>query len=107
MPVEKAPVWPVVVTEEPIRLHTERVARSSNRRHWLAQVGDALFLDEFPGRGSFSLLGIGGSRATFIAPGDSALVWKLTSVEDEPNQKTGHGLDRAPFGDPPSRYLRL
>ena len=64
----------------------ERVARSSNRRHWLVQVGDALFLDEFPRCAGLSLLGIGGSRATFIAPGDSALVWKLTSVEDEPNR---------------------
>ena len=84
-------MWPVVVTDEPIRLHMERVARSSNRRHWLVQVGDALFLDEFPRCAGLSLLGIGGSRATFIAPGDSALVWKLTSVEDEPNRRAGHG----------------
>ena len=48
-PPAKAPVWPVVVTDEPIRLYTGRVARSSNRRHWLAQVGDELFLEELGG----------------------------------------------------------
>ena len=60
---------------------------------WLAQVGDALFLEEFPRCAGLSLLGIGGSRATFLAPGDSALVWKLTSAEDEPNRMAGHGLE--------------
>ena len=56
-------------------------------------MGDALFLDDFPRCAGLSLLGIGGSRATFLAPDDSALVWKLTSVEDEPNRRAGHGLE--------------
>ncbi|CAE7261408.1 unnamed protein product [Symbiodinium sp. CCMP2592] len=57
---------------------------------WLSQIGNELFLDEYPGCPGLSLLGIRGSRA---APGETTLVWKLTSDEGEPNKRAGHGLE--------------
>ena len=41
------------------------------------------------------MAGPGGGRAFpgRVPQGDSALVWKLTSAEDEPNRMAGHGLE--------------
>ena len=78
--------WPVVASGEPIRLSTNRVISSSNK----GQRGDELFLDEYPGCQGLPLLGIGGSRATYQAPGASDLVWKLTTPEE--NRARGQGM---------------